>query len=93
MSFIPDILISRRGRLITGSAGHSLKLWSVVGVGEMKLPGEQYQMRGGGLTMEDEMNLDGLLIAAAFDDTMDLVKYCRQRFLCFVLEHVFIFHL
>ena len=37
--------------------------------------------QGAGLTMEDEMNLDGFVTSGAFDDTMDMVgllvcRYC-----------------
>lgn len=48
-------------------------MWSVVGVGEMRLPGETQNIRTGGLTMEDEMNTDGAVVSAAFDDAMEMV--------------------
>lgn len=63
----------RSGRLLTGSAGKNLRVWSVVGVGELKLPGDHYNMRTDGLTMEDEMNLDGSIVTAAFDEALDMV--------------------
>ena len=44
-----------------------------MGVGEMRLSNDGHQVSGSGLTMEDEMNLDGAVISASFDDTMDLV--------------------
>ena len=72
-----DVLISCRGRLITGGASHSLRLWSVVGIGEMRLPGDHNKMRSQGLTMEDEMMLGGAVVSAAFDDTMDMVRVCQ----------------
>ncbi|XP_074646351.1 WD repeat-containing protein 90-like [Tubulanus polymorphus] len=62
----------RCGRLITASAGHTLKMWSVVGVGEMKLPGKKHGMRQGGLLMEDEIHLDGVIVSFTFDDTLDM---------------------
>ncbi|XP_013393033.1 WD repeat-containing protein 90-like [Lingula anatina] len=65
-------VVCRSGRLVTGSVGHNLRLWSVVGIGELKLPGSHYTMRQEGLTMEDEMNLDGPISCAAFDDTLDM---------------------
>ena len=68
-----DVLISHAGRLITGSSGHSVKMWSVVGVEDMRLPGRNNTLASQGLTMDDEMNLDGAIVSAAFDDTMDLV--------------------
>ena len=46
----------------------------MVGVGEMRLPGENCNMRSGGLTMEDEMTLDGGIVAAALDEAMDMVN-------------------
>ena len=70
---ITGVLICRGGRLLTGSVGHNLRMWSVVGVGEMRLPGDNNNMRGGGLTMEDEMNLDGEIVSAAFDESLDMV--------------------
>ena len=72
MSII-DVLITRGNQLLTGSVGKNLRVWSVVGVGEMRLPGEHYNVRTGGLTMEDEMNLDGAVVSAAFDEAMDMV--------------------
>ena len=74
MSFpvFAGLLCCHGGRLITGSAGGSVRLWSTVGVGELKLPGEHHSMRRGGLTMEDEMALDGAVVSAAFDETLDM---------------------
>ena len=54
--------------------GKNVRIWSVVGVGEMRLPGENYNVRSGGLTMEDEMNLDGAIVSATFDEAMDMVS-------------------
>ncbi|XP_053384270.1 WD repeat-containing protein 90-like isoform X2 [Mercenaria mercenaria] len=67
-----DVIINRGNLLLTGSEGKNVRVWSVVGVGEMRLPGEMYNMRTGGLTMEDEMNLDGAIVSAAFDEAMDM---------------------
>ena len=67
-------MISRGNQLLTGSVGKNVRIWSVVGVGEMRLPGEHYNVRSGGLTMEDEMNLDGAVVSAAFDEAMDMVS-------------------
>ena len=66
--------MAHAGRLITGSSGRSLRVWSVVGVGELRLPGDYNSIQKGGLTMEDEMNLDGPITTAAFDETMDMVS-------------------
>ena len=69
-----DVIISRGNLLLTGSEGKNVRVWSVVGVGEMRLPGETYNVRTGGLTMEDEMNVDGAVVSAAFDEAMDMVR-------------------
>ena len=69
-----DTLISRGNQLLTGSVGKNVRIWSVVGVGEMRLPGENYNVRSVGLTMEDEMNLDGAIVSATFDEAMDMVS-------------------
>lgn len=70
---LADVMEGRGGRLITGSTGRTLKLWSVVGIGEMRLPGDTNTMRHGGLIMEDELNLDGAVSCGTFDETLDLV--------------------
>ena len=64
----------RSGRLLTGSVGKNLRVWSIIGVGELKLPGDHYNMRTGGLTMEDEMNLDGPIVTAVFDEALDMAS-------------------
>ncbi|XP_052262541.1 WD repeat-containing protein 90-like isoform X2 [Dreissena polymorpha] len=66
------VIISCGNLLLTGSVGRNLRVWSVVGVGEMRLPGETQNVRTGGLTMEDEMNTDGAVVSAAFDDAMEM---------------------
>ncbi|WAQ96619.1 WDR90-like protein [Mya arenaria] len=66
------VIVCRGSLLLTGGVGRSLRVWSVVGVGEMRLPGEQYNVRTSGLTMEDEMNTDGAIVSASFDDAMDM---------------------
>ena len=40
----------------------------------MKLPGDNNNMRKGGLTMEDEMNLDGMIVSASFDEPLEMVR-------------------
>ncbi|XP_064636675.1 WD repeat-containing protein 90-like [Lineus longissimus] len=62
------------GRMITASAANNLRIWTVTGICEMKLPGGSgsQAVRKGGLTMEDEMNLDGAITSMAFDETLDL---------------------
>ncbi|EDO36826.1 predicted protein, partial [Nematostella vectensis] len=79
------VLISHRGQLIAGSSGGNLRLWSVVGVAEMRLPGENnrlfnetvcvstlcFRLSSDSLTMEDEMVLDGAIISTSFDDVLE----------------------
>ncbi|XP_033117799.1 WD repeat-containing protein 90-like isoform X4 [Anneissia japonica] len=70
------VLVCRFGssRLITGSCSRNLRLWSMYGVGELRLAADNIsnQASGKGLVMEDEMPLDGAVVSASFDDTMDI---------------------
>mgnify|MGYP001553295395 CR=1 FL=1 len=54
-------------------------MWSVVGISEMKEPNEHTLVNTGGLTMEDELNLDGAITCACFDDTLDMVLIFSQK--------------
>jgi len=71
-----EILVSRRGRLLTCSSGNAVRLWSVVNVGEIK-HAAQHCGNGSalGVTMEDEMMLDAPASSASFDDALDMVIY------------------
>ncbi|EDV28238.1 uncharacterized protein TRIADDRAFT_20616 [Trichoplax adhaerens] len=62
------VIVCRGSRMVTGSCTNNLRLWSIVGIGEMRLPGGSVSE---GLTMEDEMPLDGAIIAASFDESID----------------------
>lgn len=74
MSFLlADTVICRNGRLLTGSVGKNLRMWSLTGVRDMR-SGDSPSMPCGGLTMEDEMNLEGSVVAAAFDEALDMVS-------------------
>ena len=44
----------------------------------MKLPGDNNNMRSGGLTIEDEMNLDGMIVSASFDEPLEMVGHRRH---------------
>ncbi len=77
---IVDVIVSKSGRLVTGGTGRSLRLWSAVGISELRLPGEHNNMRTDGLTMEDEMMLDGSVACAAFDDTLDMVCLLLNKY-------------
>ena len=60
--------------LLTGSSEGHLRLWAVDGVGHLKKPGGAGRSSAGiGLTMEDEMTLDGAIISVRFDDNLEMV--------------------
>ncbi|RMX43573.1 hypothetical protein pdam_00010827, partial [Pocillopora damicornis] len=65
------MLMGYGGTLIAGSASGNLRLWSVVGVSEMRLPGDATRLSSNGLVMEDEMTLDGAIISASFDEALE----------------------
>ncbi|XP_063961233.1 WD repeat-containing protein 90-like isoform X2 [Lytechinus pictus] len=69
------VIVTKFGsvRLITGGASRLLRLWSVHGMGELRLTaGYTNSGVGQGLVMEDEMALDGAITSARFDHTMDV---------------------
>ena len=73
--------MSRGGRLVTGNAGHTLKLWSTAFIGECRLQNGAQESRSlasqlapAGVTLDDEMSLDGMPVSATFDDTLDMVR-------------------
>lgn len=65
--------MSKNNRLISGSSGNTLKIWSTMSVSDQLHSDEMATRAASGLTMEDEMNLDGAITSAAFDETMDMV--------------------
>ncbi|XP_064594375.1 WD repeat-containing protein 90-like isoform X2 [Liolophura sinensis] len=65
-----DFLVCRHGRLLTASSGRNLRLWSVQDIEGLKSHGES--LHNGGLTMEDEMSLDGAVASIAFDDILEM---------------------
>ena len=77
---VVDILVSRRGRLVTCSSGNAVRLWSVVNVSEIK-HAARHSGNGSalGVTMEDEMTLDAPASSASFDDTLDMVVNCSSH--------------
>ncbi|CAH3162897.1 unnamed protein product [Porites lobata] len=66
-----DLIMGHGGTLIAGSSSGNLRLWSVVGVSEMRLPGESTRLSSNGLVMEDEMTLDGAITSASFDEALE----------------------
>ena len=86
--------MSKGGRLVTGNAGHSLKLWSTAFIGECRLQNETNvnpsltSLAPAGVTLDDEMSLDGMPISATFDDTLDMVRSCKAHYfniVCYAL--------
>lgn len=57
---------------MTASVSNTLRLWAVDSVGDMKVA-KISQKASTGLTMEDEMALDGPITCAEFDDLLDMV--------------------
>jgi hypothetical protein len=70
-------------------------MWTLAGVGDMRT-GDNPSMPVGGLTMEDEMNLDGSVVAAAFDESLDMVSLFNVNFFactCLYISYVrFVYH-
>lgn len=65
--------MASRGRLISGSTSKKcLRLWSVSGVSELALPGNN-DVTNANVEVEDEVALDGFVTALMFDDALDLV--------------------
>ncbi|GFO23377.1 WD repeat-containing protein 90-like [Plakobranchus ocellatus] len=79
-------LVSRHSRLMTaGRSSHALRLWAVGSIADMKdncedandatsVRSRRHNDNGrhSGLTMEDEMTLDGAVTCAQFDDMLDM---------------------
>ena len=75
--------------MTAGHNSHALRLWAVGGISDLKDDDEDsysggsvnrarrrnnHQGKQSGLTMEDEMTLDGAVTCAQFDDMLDMVK-------------------
>ena len=76
MHCIQGVAAYRSGRLMTGGVGCGIKLWSVAGIIDLQQPSTMTE-RGfpaQGLTLDDELTLDGALACASFDDTLDMVN-------------------
>ena len=71
---VADILVSGSGRLVSGNCCNTLKLWSTVPVSESRFATSAATVNLPGLTLDDEMTLDGMMTSAAFDETLDMVK-------------------
>lgn len=73
-----DFLVSRRGRLLTAGSSHTIRLWSVVSVHELKLIAQNARTGtdalSTGVTLEDEMILDAPVCSVQFDESLELVS-------------------
>ena len=66
---------------MTGSSGKAVRLWSVVNVGEIKRTAQHCDNGSTlGVTMEDEMTVDGPVCSASFDDALDMVTLSASSF-------------
>ena len=61
----------RSGRVVTSSVNKCLRLWSVADLSAMK--SAKQPARTGGVSMDDQLCLDGLITAVRFDDELELV--------------------
>ncbi|XP_012515021.1 PREDICTED: WD repeat-containing protein 90 [Propithecus coquereli] len=62
------VLLCSGSRLISGSGARRLRLWAVGTVPELRLR----SARSGSVFMEHELSLDGGVVSASFDDSMDM---------------------
>ncbi|KAJ7984499.1 hypothetical protein DPEC_G00355450 [Dallia pectoralis] len=68
------VLLCRRNRLLTGSNTRKLRLWDVAAVQGIRPVDEAFstQDRRALVHLEQEMTLDGAVVAATFDEVMDM---------------------
>ncbi|KAM8961104.1 WD repeat-containing protein 90 [Pelodytes ibericus] len=64
------VLWCRGNRLVTGSNTRKIRLWSVAAVQELREKGSEASSSS--VLMEHEMTLDGAIVSATFDDTLDM---------------------
>ncbi|KAM9096361.1 WD repeat-containing protein 90 isoform X1 [Sarcophilus harrisii] len=64
------VLLCSGNRLVSGSNTKRIRLWAVGAVQELRLKGSG--ARSSSVFMEQEMTLDGAVISASFDDSMDM---------------------
>ncbi|KAM4526174.1 WD repeat-containing protein 90 [Fundulus diaphanus] len=67
------VLLCGGNRLLTGSNTHWLRLWEVEAVHGMTSTGKSCRINGGTkVAVEQEMMLDGTMVSAAFDNSVDM---------------------
>uniref|UniRef100_A0A8C8S311 WD repeat-containing protein 90 n=1 Tax=Pelusios castaneus TaxID=367368 RepID=A0A8C8S311_9SAUR len=64
------VLLCCGNRLVSGSNTKRLRLWSVAAVQELRLKGSG--ARSSSVLLEHEMTLDGTIVGATFDDSLDM---------------------
>nr|XP_030140775.3 WD repeat-containing protein 90 isoform X6 [Taeniopygia guttata] len=64
------VLLCRHQRLLSGSNTKRIRLWSVATVQELRLKGPN--ARSGSVLLEHEITLDGTIVSAAFDDSLEM---------------------
>ncbi|XP_051487835.1 WD repeat-containing protein 90 isoform X1 [Apus apus] len=64
------VLLCGHDRLLSGSNTRRLRLWAVGTMQELRLEGPR--ARSSSVLLEDELTLDGTIVSAAFDDSLEL---------------------
>ncbi|KAM6407489.1 WD repeat-containing protein 90 [Rhynochetos jubatus] len=64
------VLVCRRNRLVSGSNTKRIRLWAVAAVQELRLKGAD--ARSSSVLLEHEITLDGTIVSAAFDDSLEM---------------------
>ncbi|XP_077642916.1 WD repeat-containing protein 90 isoform X4 [Lonchura striata] len=64
------VLLCRHQQLLSGSNTKRIRLWSVATVQELRLKGPN--ARSGSVLLEHEITLDGTIVSAAFDDSLEM---------------------
>ncbi|ESO96709.1 hypothetical protein LOTGIDRAFT_147184, partial [Lottia gigantea] len=66
-----DLLLCNGNKLITGSCNNNVKLWSLDNINDIKQSNRPPALQHG-LTLEDEMTLNGIITCAVFDPNMEM---------------------
>ncbi|XP_051635803.1 WD repeat-containing protein 90 isoform X7 [Manacus candei] len=64
------VLLCRHDRLVSGSNTKRIRLWAVGSVQELRLKGPD--ARSSSVLLEHEITLDGTIVSAAFDDSLEM---------------------
>uniref|UniRef100_A0A7M4DUR7 WD repeat-containing protein 90 n=1 Tax=Crocodylus porosus TaxID=8502 RepID=A0A7M4DUR7_CROPO len=64
------VLVCRGNKLVSGSNTKRIRLWSVASVQELRLKGSG--ARSSSVLLEHEMTLDGTIVSATFDDSLEM---------------------